>query len=856
VIRAPLFYRLLICIASTLTCAATSARAGDLRAVARQLGDADPSVRAQAAQALISAGEAGREAVRALVDDLNPELAAAARCIANRLAPLDPLDVADPPPLARYRGAADPERRGIIEELNGPAGAAIIARMWGIERHAAVRETAFLHMLDYPGPAAAALRAEGNSTVADLLLSEAIRNFNTGAVEAYVEDAVARGRIDSAIAQWSARGERGTADPRAQQVLAHLYRAKGERELVLKCAKQADDPRLLESVLAANGDWASFAAVIRRRPQQDLRVPDFALLAACDDLSDNTAAFNSDVQSLLNGAVVPNDVQIAAHALVMCDRPDDAAHLLAEHRLKPLAFDLLAARGLLDAAMELLAGREQDFGSETTQLRISAARALDRAGEHDRATQFLSLADKGAQAERSPDLLFLLASGQRACGKSEQAWDTYAQAFSQTADDSPQVRQMASAFVGREYDIDWFTLWLLLKQTFPDDQPPRNFQRLRSIYDRTMPLDQLRDLSHWNGHGPLQTAVRGHLALEVAQRIAEEKGPRAAQDLVAAESKRAGSPQVMQRLADIAADRGDWPAAAQWYTAAWESDRTQPLPMYLRGYALARCGSLAAAREAADTARVLSLGDPRKRYYVIDQLERRGMDSEAAAEAEVLHCTAPPMSLYADFGARFATRAAHERGDAAGEAELLRSSIVHLAAGAFTFVDPTSYLALTLRQHAAAAHAALLSANTPAMEQQIEAALRLVPTDITIAIELVPDLEKRGEKQKADALFDRCLTEQKEHSQRSPNAATWHNQIAWLQAECDRQLDDALLHAKRAVELEPKHTAYLDTLAEVYFKQHNYDAAIEQISKCIELEPKDQRHRKQLEKVKSARERQ
>jgi hypothetical protein len=40
---------------------------------------------------------------------------------------------------------------------------------------------------------------------------------------------------------------------------------------------------------------------------------------------------------------------------------------------------------------------------------------------------------------------------------------------------------------------------------------------------------------------------------------------------------------------------------------------------------------------------------------------------------------------------------------------------------------------------------------------------------------------------------------------------TLAGELAWLSARCRRQLDKALTHAKKAVALDPKSVAYLDT---------------------------------------------
>ena len=73
---------------------------------------------------------------------------------------------------------------------------------------------------------------------------------------------------------------------------------------------------------------------------------------------------------------------------------------------------------------------------------------------------------------------------------------------------SMRLGQLSSVFVDREDDIDWAALWQLMDESDPAEQRHKSFATLRSIYDRTISVSDLRDLSHWNGHGPLQAATR------------------------------------------------------------------------------------------------------------------------------------------------------------------------------------------------------------------------------------------------------------------------------------------------------------------------------------------------------------
>ena len=76
--------------------------------------------------------------------------------------------------------------------------------------------------------------------------------------------------------------------------------------------------------------------------------------------------------------------------------------------------------------------------------------------------------------------------------------------------------------------------------------------------------------------------------------------------------------------------------------------------------------------------------------------------------------------------------------------------------------------------------------------------------------------EKAGRKAQADALFTPTAKVYQQLCEEYPGSGPAHNQLAWVEARCHRDLDDALKHARRAVEVEPTNvTASIDTLAEV-----------------------------------------
>ena len=116
----------------------------------------------------------------------------------------------------------------------------------------------------------------------------------------------------------------------------------------------------------------------------------------------------------------------------------------------------------------------------------------------------------------------------------------------------------------------------------------------------------------------------------------------------------------------------------------------------------------------------------------------------------------------------------------------------------------------------------------------------------------VPQLEAAGESLWADRIFEAVVERFQAVLEDWPDSALHHNNLAWACARCGRRPDLQMTHARRAVELEPKNTSYLDTLAEVQFLAGHPELALELAEQCVNLNPFSQHYREQQERFSAA----
>ncbi|MGM0599737.1 MAG: tetratricopeptide repeat protein [Candidatus Rifleibacteriota bacterium] len=85
------------------------------------------------------------------------------------------------------------------------------------------------------------------------------------------------------------------------------------------------------------------------------------------------------------------------------------------------------------------------------------------------------------------------------------------------------------------------------------------------------------------------------------------------------------------------------------------------------------------------------------------------------------------------------------------------------------------------------------------------------------------------------------LQEAEKHYRKSlefkPQSAEALNNLAYLLAERNKKIDEALGMSKTAVKLEPSNASYLDTLGWLYYRQNKLDQALKNLLKAADLAP-------------------
>ncbi len=85
--------------------------------------------------------------------------------------------------------------------------------------------------------------------------------------------------------------------------------------------------------------------------------------------------------------------------------------------------------------------------------------------------------------------------------------------------------------------------------------------------------------------------------------------------------------------------------------------------------------------------------------------------------------------------------------------------------------------------------------------------------------------------------FKKSIESFKKTSELDPESSLALNNLAYLYSELGIHLEDGLSLARRAIEMQPDNSAYLDTIGWLYYKLSNYEEAVKYLKQAAELDP-------------------
>lgn len=831
--------------------------------------------RQEASDFLWRAGRETEPALRRALTHRDPEVVFRAKSILEQfrygILPDTPPEVVAL--IEMYRRGDYIRKRAALQQLRDRGAAATLLALLRIEPDDSLRARLVREFASNVDSMVSQLLVEGKIDEAETLLELAAETTDDAA-RSLAALLLSTGRLDARIAALREKLKDAAPDDTLRRRLFYFLRAAGKADEALAVAEELG-PRyepLHEGLLFEMRDWRRLARYYddQRKENAGLagNVDYLGNAATAHRLSGDTAAFESDVKSIVQLAGEESQAWSCAEALMVNGRfregidavrtVDEASAfrlLLAQMRNRE-AFQLVGLGELDDDPLPWFRRLAKDLQSNDEELRdrlplgLTAGRALYRFARRDEALAAFALVGEALAADENGERLEELCEAERRLGLVEQAFDHGALALAKGPEGSALAalfpkqtdeanvwwqffRERSAEFSHRE-TLDRIAPLLSVASAKGEDDARIEATKLINQAARQAASFDKDRRSQWY-QALAETALRHGERLRSKELLGEVAGSSAAAAL---------------RLADLCADDEDWTGAARWYEQVSEDVEHRCLAMYLRGRALRRLGDDEAGQRLMDLALLLPLAEGATRYELAKGLKERGLIKEAIDQWRFVQRTVPVRDWYSS-NASLSVGNTISGKDYLGAADQWEALALSVLKSSSRFVEVEGYLQLPHLVHKSRARGLLAEGKQESALENLWIAQAAYPGSIDLAEDLIPELEAAGMRGAADELFAKVYAPNQQLCDDFPENASAHNNLAWLAARSGRRLEDALHHARRAVELEPDSAAYLDTLAEALFRTGGREEAVALERRCLSQEPENEHYQKQLARFQS-----
>jgi tetratricopeptide (TPR) repeat protein len=823
---------------------------GELARAIGQLGNASFEVREKATRWLWSMGKAAESALLEASKSRDPEVAARAREVLGDfrcgIRPQTPEEIIEL--IRRYRhGQADTKQRVMATMMRmGQRAYPFLVRLWSVEPDPAQRSRIYQELLRHLSQTVCAFVAEGDLATTEELLEAGAAEGTEPATRYWAVYCVLRGNAPEKIQQLRKRLERDSA-PQVARSLMYLYRAGGDWVGARWAAEKMGETDLLKDVQFEMGDWKALAGSLRRVAGDGPDLRTLTLLTTLDRLAGSPEDLEHDLTLIPQHAEnSPEQASEAARAFLMNDRVEEAVALYVKHQRAVEHLEILWTQQRYKEAMELAAAKLKEGGG-TIVLQCDVARRLHYLGESRQAAKMLDDLAAKLTASGEWDSLGVVATFEMRIGLEEQAIEHGAKAMAKAGPERSAwllnglfMERAASAAAWRGF----------LRAGHVGEDEARILKRVYAVVEGRLPLDEAKALAEeaMRATARMNRLEGNDLLAAVGETMldrGQEPMAQAAYEQLVAQSD---EPEHVMALAGLMLRREQWLRAAELYGLAMEKDRGSAAARYLRGWALVKVGQEKEGRDLMALGTLLPLGSEDQRQQLIAALKEVGLEAQAAEQNELLRRTAAFGSEGCQVAIWSAALEAQNQKDFARAALLWQVWLLEGPRRGW-MMEPGTYLTRSYLVHKLRAAGWLKEGKVEEALQEMAICQKLMPGEIELVIDLARPLEKLGRKKEAEALFAQTAARAGQVCQDYPGSAMSHNNLAWLLARCGKDLDGALEHAQKGVELDPRNTAIIDTLAEVHFQRGEKAKAVEAMRWCMELEPRNWRHKLALKRI-------
>ena len=688
----------------------------------------------------------------------------------------------------------------------------------------------------------------------DQILQMMLENRAEGVFSNYAVYAILSASTDKIINQLSKNKPPKISDEINKEILAYLYRSKGEHNDALKFAKESKNPELYTQLALEASKWK--VVLDTDHFPDDLLLGKLGYKLAMYRLANEKTEFDGAKKTLMeiaeeltgkdkNGVESTEQLFQAAKIALLNYMVPEGIDSLLKNKKRMMVAEIYASRFEFDKIKSLIEEAKNENAKDVPSLEIHWAKILYGLGEKEQALKILDQYSSRIADKSEGDWPLKLVHAWILIKKRDRALDDAANYLQKMEHREASGRMLNKMFGDdSEFYDPLFRFFFKKKNT---ETAQTVIKQINDLHDKKLDskavLKLVDDLLEY---ASTVTAEESVSLKNAAGAILKKYG---LDEKLKELADKFGSETILLSLADLYAEKKEWAKARDSFKVAWDKDKSKSIIAFMIAKMEENIGDKAQASKWKDLATWAPLGNEQVRLDFAYALGKRNYVDDALIQFDLVSKTGEPGSYSVGASSRALASRLIEKKSFEKAADGYELAMLRCMTPFVSFTQSQAYVNVPSLIARLRCRAAIDTGDFDKVDSFAAKAFDLQPGEVELPILVYQPLIAKGKKELADKIFASAKKSIQKVGDDYPNCAWAHNSAAWLSACCKSDLIWGLNQAEVAIKLDGKSAAHLDTLAEVLFQLKRQKEAVEAQTKAVALEPTKIYYKKQLKRI-------
>jgi len=688
----------------------------------------------------------------------------------------------------------------------------------------------------------------------DQILQMMLENRAEGVFSNYAVYAILSASTDKIINQLSKNKPPKISDEINKEILAYLYRSKGDHNDALKFAKESKNPELYTQLALEASKWK--VVLDTDHFPDDLLLGKLGYKLAMYRLANEKTEFDGAKKTLMeiaeeltgkdkNGVESTEQLFQAAKIALLNYMVAEGIDSLLKNKKRMMVAEIYASRFEFDKIKSLIEEAKAENAKDVPALEIHWAKILYGLGEKEQALKILDQYSSRIADKSEGDWPLKLVHAWILIKKRDRALDDAA-SYLQKIEHREASGRMLNKMFGddSEFYDPLFRFFFKKKNT---ETALAVIKQINDLHDKKLESNAVVKLvDELLEYASTVTAEESVSLKNAAGAILKKYG---LDEKLKELADKFGSETIMLSLADLYAEKKEWAKARDSFKVAWDKDKSKSIIAFMIAKMEENIGDKAQASKWKDLSTWAPLGNEQVRLDFAYALGKRNYVDDALIQFDLVSKTGEPGSYSVGASSRALASRLIEKKSFEKAADGYELAMLRCMTPFVSFTQSQAYVNVPSLIARLRCRAAIDTGDFDKVDSFASKAFDLQPGEVELPILVYQPLIAKGKKELADKIFASAKKSIQKVGDDYPNCAWAHNSAAWLSACCKSDLIWGLNQAEMAIKLDGKSAAHLDTLAEVLFQLKRQKEAVEAQTKAVALEPTKIYYKKQLKRI-------